>query len=398
MKIMILGGDGYLGWPTAMHFAAAGHDVTVVDSGVKRQWEQKIGGGPLWHVPHLRHRVRVFNGLGLGHDMKAYIGDIGNWSFLSKVFEEVRPAAIVHYAEQPSAPYSMKGVDEAIETQLNNVAGTLAVIHAMRKYAPDAHLVKLGTMGEYGTPNIRIEEGWLTLTHEGREDRVLYPKKPGSFYHLSKVHDSANLEFACRMWDLRVTDLNQGVVYGTGTRQTNQHEDLTTSFHYDDVFGTVLNRFVVQAVANMPLTIYGKGGQTRGYLNIADTLQCVELAVMNPAKKGEFRVFNQFTEVFSVRDLAEKVHRVGRSLGYKVEVANLENPRIELEDHFYDAVHTGLPALGLKPHILDDTVISGMFERVGRARKHIDPSIIMPTVTWKDEEAQVLPWPQRAAS
>src|SRR5207302_9459050 len=192
------------------------------------------------------------------------------------------------------------GRGRAVQTQRNNVLGTLNVLHALTKYVPEAQLVKLGTMGEYGTPNIDIEEGWLDVELNGRSDRLPFPKMPGSFYHLSKVHDSHNIHFACRVWGLAATDLNQGVVYGIATDETELHPELRTSFHYDAVFGTALNRFCAQAVAGVPLTVYGAGGQKRGFLNIRDTLECVRLAAENPAERGEVRVFNQFTEVFSV--------------------------------------------------------------------------------------------------
>src|SRR5687768_13957175 len=248
-------------------------------------------------------------------------------AFLDRVIDETLPEAIVHYAEQPSAPYSMKSRETAVETQYSNVIGTLNLLFAIRDQVPDAHLVKLGTMGEYGTPNIDIEEGFIEIEHKGRKDTLPFPKLPGSMYHLSKVHDSHNIHFACRIWGLASTDLNQGVVYGIKTDETEFDERLCTRFDYDEVLGTALNRFCVQAVIGYPLSVYGKGGQTRGFLNIIDTLQCVRLAVENPADKGEFRVFNQFTEQWSVRDLAELVHRVAGSLGINVTVDSVPDPR-----------------------------------------------------------------------
>jgi UDP-sulfoquinovose synthase len=256
---------------------------------------------------------------------------------------------------------------------------------AIQHTNPEIHIVKLGTMGEYGTPNIDIEEGWLEIEHKGRHDRMLYPKKPHSFYHLSKVHDSANLEFSCRIWGMRVTDLNQGVVYGIDTEETKIHPDLATSFHYDAVFGTVLNRFVVQAVHGTPLSVYGKGGQTRGFLNIRDTLQCVELALLNPAKSGEFRVFNQFTEQFSVIDLAGRVQRVANTLGCKAEIDHIANPRNEMEEHYYNAIHSSLPELGLKPCVLDDDVIGHMIEIARSFKNRIDSTVLKPNVKWKQK-------------
>jgi UDP-sulfoquinovose synthase len=380
-----LGGDGYLGWPTAMYLSNKGHEVAVVDNMLKRYWEAEIGVEPLAPIRQLHIRVKRWYEL-TGKKIHTYIGDIAeNHRFVYKVLEQFQPEAVVHYAEQPSAPFSMMDRDKCVHTQKNNVIGTLNLMFAMQHTNPDIHMVKLGTMGEYGTPNIDIEEGWLEIEHKGRKDRMLYPKKPHSFYHLSKVHDSANLEFACRVWGMRVTDLNQGVVYGTETEETKMHADLGTSFHYDAVFGTVLNRFVTQAVNGTPLTVYGKGTQTRGFLNLRDTLQCVELALLNPAKAGDFRVFNQFTEQFSLNQLADIVERVGNAKGLNVRVDHIANPRTEQEEHYYNAIHSALPDLGLKPFLLNDDVVGSMLDMAARNKDRIDQDVLMPHVKWKQK-------------
>lgn len=383
MKILILGGDGYLGWPTAMHFSARGDEVAVVDNFSKRRWELEEGIEPLIPIPTLHRRIARWHEV-TGRTIKLYVGDICNHRFLYKVMEEYHPDAVIHYGEQPSAPYSMQSRENAVYTQTNNVVGTLNLLFAMRRYCQDAHLVKLGTMGEYGTPNIDIEEGWLTVTHNGRTDTVLFPKRPGSFYHLSKVHDSNNIDFACRIWGLAATDLNQGVVYGLETDQTELDPDFRTSFHYDHVFGTVLNRFLVQATMGMPLTVYGTGGQTRGFLNIQDTIQCVALAADNPAKQGEFRVFNQFTEQFSVMDIANKVEATGRRAGLAVKIDHLPNPRIEMESHYYNPKHSRLADLGLKPHLLTDGTLDSMLAAVQKHRGNVKADTIKPSIAWKD--------------
>jgi UDP-sulfoquinovose synthase len=251
---------------------------------------------------------------------------------------------------------------------------------------PDCHLVKLGTMGEYGTPNIDIEEGFIEIEHKGRRDTLPFPKMPGSLYHLSKVHDSHNIHFACRIWGLRATDLNQGVVYGIETEESAEDERLITRFDYDQYFGTVLNRFCVQAVIGHPLTVYGEGGQTRGFLNIRDTLQCVELAVSNPAALGEFRVFNQFTEQFSVAELADLVRRSAEELGHRVEVRSFPNPRIEAEQHYYNATNTKLIDLGLKPHHLGEELVRSMLRIIERHKGRVIERAILPTTRWKPEE------------
>lgn len=383
MRVLVLGGDGYLGWPTAMYFANRGHEVMAVDNLGKRFWEAEIGVVPLIPLQTFQARVKRWNEL-TGKEIRYEVGDIAdNHRFVYQLLEDFQPEAIIHYAEQPSAPYSMIDRSRCVKTQQNNVVGTLNLMFAMEHACPNAHLIKLGTMGEYGTPNIDIEEGWLEVEHNGRKDRMLYPKKPGSFYHLSKVHDSANLEFACRIWGMRVTDLNQGVVYGIDTDETVMDSAFETSFHYDAVFGTVLNRFAVQAVLGMPLTVYGKGGQTRGFLNIRDTLQCVELAANNPAEAGEFRVFNQFTEQFSVLELAEQVKRVGDACGLNVQIAHTENPRVELEEHYYNAKHSSLPNLGLRPNLLTDNVISHMIDVVEKYKDRIEQDQIEATIKWK---------------
>jgi len=384
MRILILGGDGYLGWPTAMYLSDRGHDIAVVDNMVKRFWEAELGVQPLVPVRPFHLRAKRWKET-TGKTIQFYTCDIAqNHRHIYRIFEQFQPDVVIHYAEQPSAPFSMIDREKCVTTQHNNVIGTLNVLFAIQHTNPDIHLIKLGTMGEYGTPNIDIEEGWIDIEHNGRRDRVLYPKKPHSFYHLSKVHDSSNLEFACRVWGSRVTDLNQGIVYGIDTDETRMHPQLNTSFHYDDVFGTVINRFVAQASRGLPLTVYGKGSQTRGYLNIRDTLRCVELAALNPAERGEFRVFNQFTEQFTLNQIADLVKTAAKSVGLTVKIDHIPNPRIEQEEHYYNAKHSALPALGLKPHVLSQSVLVGMLETALQYQENLDDSKVMPTVRWKN--------------
>lgn len=384
MKILILGGDGYLGWPTAMYFSRKGHEVAVIDNFNKRKWELEVGAKPLMPISTLHERIKLWREVA-EKEINMYIGDLTDNHFVHKVLEEYKPEAIIHYGEQPSAPFSMIGNSKANVTQFNNVVGTLNVLFATKRYCPNAHLIKLGTMGEYGTPNIDIEEGYLKVEHKGRKDTFLFPKNPGSFYHLSKVHDSHNIYFACKVWNLRATDLNQGVVYGIETEETKLHEKFNTSFHYDAVFGTALNRFCVQAVADMPLTLYGKGNQTRGFLNIIDTLKCVELAVLNPAETGQFRVFNQFTEVFSVNELARLIKQCGEKMGLAVKIINIENPRKEKEDHYYKPVNTNLLSLGLNPLKLSDVLVNSMLKKIIENKDEINKETIMPTILWEQK-------------
>ena len=386
--MLILGGDGYLGWPQAMYLSARGYEVCVVDNFAKREWEREIGVRPLIPIASLEQRSAAWREL-TGRAIAIEVGDLTDYGFVDQVVRRFQPEAIVHYGEQPSAPYSMIDVAHATYTQSNNVVGTLNVLFAMRDVAPDAHLVKLGTMGEYGTPNIDIEEGYLTVEHNGRSHEFLYPKTAGSLYHLSKVHDSHNIHFACRIWGLRATELNQGVVYGVETDETALDPRLVTSFHYDEVFGTALNRFCVQAVADEPITPYGLGGQTRGYINIRDTMACIELAVRNPADRGELRVYNQFTEQFTVNELAEAVTSAARELGYEPRVIHAANPRVEAEDHYYNAKHTKLVELGLVPNLLGPELIRSMLTTIARHADRIDRSKLMMGIRWAPTPAQV---------
>jgi UDP-sulfoquinovose synthase len=387
MRILILGGDGYLGWPTAMRFSDAGHEVSIVDNFSRRRWHTELSTDSLTPIASLSDRLEAWREKS-GNEIRPYVGSIEDFNFLDSVIAETLPEAIVHYGEQPSAPYSMKSRETAVETQYTNVIGNLNLLFAIRDRVPDCHLVKLGTMGEYGTPNIDIEEGFIEIEHKGRKDTLPFPKLPGSLYHLSKVHDSHNIHFACRIWGLRATDLNQGVVYGIETAESAGDERLVTRFDYDEYFGTVLNRFCVQAVIGHPLTVYGEGGQTRGFLNIRDTLQCVELAVANPADLGEFRVFNQFTEQFSVGDLAELVRKAAAETGREVEVRKYPNPRVELEEHYYNAANTKLHELGLEPHHLGEELVTSMLGIIERYRDRVIERAILPRTRWKPGELE----------
>jgi UDP-sulfoquinovose synthase len=387
MKILVLGGDGYCGWPTSLHLSDAGHEVVIVDNCVRRAIDHELGAQSLTPIADLKERVKAWQEVS-AQTIGVEFGDLLDWEFLSDVVQRHQPEAIVHYAEQRAAPYSMIDRRHALYTQHNNVIGTLNVLFAINEYAPECHLVKLGTMGEYGTPNIDIEEGYITIEHNGRKDTLPYPKMPGSWYHLSKVHDSHNIHFACRIWGLRATDLNQGVVYGTLTPQAERDVRLINRFDYEEVFGTVLNRFCIQAAIGHPLTVYGKGGQTRGFLDIRDTVRCIELAVENPAERGEFRVFNQFTEEFSVLELAEMVADAAGKVGLEVRIENLPNPRVEKEEHYYNAKHTKLMDLGLEPHYLGESLLDSLLNIAIEYRDRVDIDHIMPRVDWREGRAK----------
>ena len=382
MKIGVLGGDGYCGWATALYLSAKGHEVAIVDNFSRRQWDYELSVQTLTPICTLAERLRVWQEL-TGKSIELFAGDVTDYDFLASMIRTFEPAAVVHFAEQRSAPYSMIDRKHAVFTQVNNVVGTLNLLFALRELQPDCHLVKLGTMGEYGTPNIDIEEGYITIEHNGRKDVLPFPKQPGSFYHLSKVHDSHNMMFACRIWGLRATDLNQGVVYGTVTDEVACDEALINRFDYDEVFGTVLNRFCAQAAIGHPLTVYGQGGQTRGFLDIRDTVRCIELACLHPADRGECRVYNQFTEQFSVLELAQLVQTVGLKLGLEVEIEHLPDPRVEKEEHYYNARHSKLIDLGLKPHFLSDSLLDSLMNIALRYRDRIDTAMFLPQVNWR---------------
>ncbi|KAL5720255.1 UDP-sulfoquinovose synthase [Ranunculus cassubicifolius] len=381
-RVMIIGGDGYCGWATALHLSKRNYEVAIVDNLIRRNFDQQLGLDSLTPIASIHNRLRRWKAL-TDKNIELHIGDICDFEFLSETFKSFEPDSVVHFGEQRSAPYSMIDRSRAVYTQHNNVIGTLNVLFAIKEYREDCHLVKLGTMGEYGTPNIDIEEGFITINHNGRTDTLPYPKQASSFYHLSKVHDSNNIAFTCKAWGIRATDLNQGVVYGVTTDETEMHEELCNRFDYDGVFGTALNRFCVQAAVGHPLTVYGKGGQTRGYLDIRDTVQCIELAIANPAQQGEFRVFNQFTEQFSVNELATLVTKVGKKLGLDVATISVPNPRVEAEEHYYNAKHTKLIELGLKPHLLSDSLLDSLLNNAIKFKARVDTKQIMPSVSWR---------------
>ena len=371
MKVLVIGGDGYCGWATALHLSKKGYEVGILDNLSRRHWDLKLGADTLTPINSIQKRIQRWKDL-TGKVIDLFIGDITDYAFLSKSFHEFEPDSVVHFGEQRSAPYSMIDREHSVFTQVNNVVGTLNILYCIKEYFPDCHLIKLGTMGEYGTPNIDIEEGYITIEHNGRTDTLPYPKQPGSFYHLSKVHDSHNIQFACKIWGLRATDLNQGVVYGVLTEETGMDEVLINRLDYDGVFGTALNRFCIQAAIGHPLTVYGTGGQTRSFLDIRDTVRCIELAVKNPADVGQFRVFNQFTELFSIKDLALMVQKAGNAIGLNVEINNLENPRVEAEEHYFNAKNTKLLDLGLNPHYLSDSLLDSLLNFATKYKGRID--------------------------
>ena len=382
MRVLVAGGDGFCGWPTALYLSSQGHEIFIADNYSRRGWDEELGTNSLTDISDLPTRIARWKEIS-GREISFSAGDLTDERYVYEIVDRFRPDAFVHFAEQRSAPYSMIDRSHAVFTQVNNVVGNLNIMYAIGEIVPDCHLIKLGTMGEYGTPNIDIEEGYITIEHNGRTDTLPYPKQPGSFYHLSKVHDSHNIHFACKIWGLRATDLNQGVVYNVETEETASDPIVTNRYDYDGIFGTALNRFIAQAASGNDITVYGGGGQTRGFIDIRDTVRCIELALNNPAERGEFRVFNQFTEQWSVLDLGRLVEKVARTLDLEPSLVHLENPRVEKETHYFNAANTRLIDLGLKPHLLNEETVEKLMLIAMENRDRIHPETFAPQVNWR---------------
>ncbi len=383
MKIMIMGVDGYLGWPLAMHLTERGHDVSGLDNFSRRSNVEEMGSQSATPIPPMGKRLRIYE-KATGKRLRFYEGDLTETDFTDGVIEKEKPDCIVHLGEIPSAPYSMIDVRHCNHTQINNIIGTNNILFAVKKHAPKCHLLKLGTMGEYGTPNIDIPEGFFEVEYRGRKDTLPFPRQPGSWYHLSKVHDSHNIMFACKIWGMRSTDIMQGVVHGVVTNEmVNDH--LLTRFDFDEAFGTALNRFCAQAVIGHELTPYGKGGQTRGYIALRDSVECMTLAAENPPKEGEYRVFNQFDETYSVNELADHVVKVAGEFGLEGRIWSVENPRVEREEHYYNPDREKLLTLGFKPRFDLDSELRLTIPKLMQYRARIEEkkSCIMPKIRWK---------------
>jgi len=348
MRIFIAGVDGYLGWSLALHLAARGHQVAGADGFFRREWVEEMGSWSATPIPSMKERRRAFQEV-FGKELLFWEGDLRSYPLVESIFQEFQPEAVVHVGECPSAPYSMMDVDHAVFVQTNNLTTTFNLLFAIRDLQPKAHLLKLGTMGEYGTPNLDIPEGFFEIEYRGRRDRLPFPRQAGSWYHWSKVHGSNNIMFACRIWGIRATDIMQGVVFGTRIEAMGDDERLLTRLDFDQAFGTAVNRFCCQTVIGHPLTLFGKGHQKRGFLPLRDSMQCLTIGLENPPKAGEYRVFNQFQEVYDVTELAETVVTAATDLGLKAELRHLENPRKELEEHYYEPDHQNLLDLGYKP-------------------------------------------------
>ncbi len=383
MRVLITGVDGYLGWPLAQHLAKRGHEVAGIDNYLRRKWVGEMGSQSAIPIAAMAERLKVFSN-NFDSNLRFFKGDLTDYGFVLDACRVFRPEAIVYLGEMPSAPYSMIDVHHAVFTQTNNVMGTLVTLYAMHEAVPDCHLVKLGTMGEYGTPNVDIPEGFFEIEHRGRKDRLMFPRKAGSWYHQSKVHDTNNVEMACRIWGFRSTDIMQGVVFGTRIDAMGEDPLLRTRFDFDQCFGTAINRFCAQAVIGSPLTPFGKGHQKRGFLPLRDSMQCLTLAIENPPEVGEYRVFNQFEEVYDITELAERVQTVANRMSLNVEIRPVENPRVELEDHYYNPDHQHLLDLGYRPtHDLEaelEIVMQDLLQHTDRIEARRDS--VLPDIRW----------------
>ncbi|MCI4320484.1 MAG: NAD-dependent epimerase/dehydratase family protein [Thermoplasmata archaeon] len=386
MKVLITGVDGYSGWPLALHLLARGHDVAGLDNFVTRKRVREVGSHsatPVLPFPKRQAAIEKH----LGKTLRFYKGDMTDYDFVKFVVEREAPDSVVHLAEQRSAPYSMIDVHHAVATQVENVTGTLHLIYALREAAPRAHLVKMGTMGEYGTPNMEIPEGFFEAEFRGRKDRLPFPRQAGSWYHWSKVFDSGDVMFACKIFGLKATDVMQGVIYGTRTPEITDPA-LLTRFDFDETWGTALNRFVVEAVLGLPITPYGHGGQTRGFIALEDSMQSLRLAVEHPPAAGEYRVWNQFDAAYSVNELAELTKKVAEEFDLHPTIEHPPDPRVEAEQHYYQPIHDNLLALGYqRTRTLEDN-LREIFRDLIRYRRRLEARrhVVMPTVNWRDAD------------
>ena len=383
MRVFIAGIDGYLGWPLAIHLSAHGHQVAGADLLLRRDWVAEVGGVSAQPIGSREERLLAFEET-FGQPLDFRVGDLTDYAYVKDLFEAFQPEAVVHLGQMPSAPYSMIDQAHCVWTQQNNVVNNLNLLWAIKEVVPDAHLVKLGTMGEYGTPNVDIPEGFFEVEFRGRKDRLPFPRQAGSWYHQSKVHDSHNTHFASKIWGLRATDIMQGVVFGTRIAEMGADERLRSRLDFDQCFGTAINRFCCQAVIGHPLTLFGKGKQKRGFLPLTDSVTCLRLAVENPPESSEFRVFNQFENAYTITELALMVREVAADIGLAAEIRQYDNPRAEMEEHYYQPDRQHLVDLGYQPTRDIKAVMKQMMldllDNKDRIEAHSD--VLIPDIRW----------------
>jgi len=363
VKILILGMDGYIGWPLALKQLSLGHEILGIDNFSRRKHVDEMDSWSAIPILSMSDRLEYLK-QEYPDKIQFKEGDLLDKDFTNDIIKNFQPDAIIHLAEQPSAPFSMIDQEKCIYTQQNNVIGTLNLLYAIKNFCPNSHLIKLGTMGEYGYDSgLEIAEGFFDIEFRGKKATIPYPRQAGSWYHWSKVHDSNNIMFACKLWGIRSTDIMQGIVYGTTTDEIINKQS-NTRFDFDEAFGTAINRFCAQAVIGHPLTIYGKGGQTRGFLALIDAIQCISILLDKPAEANEYRVVNQFDEQYNITELAKKVQTIGNKKGLNVEINTFDNPRVENETNYYKADHKKLKELGFKATRIIDYEIEMMLDNL----------------------------------
>ena len=398
MRVMILGIDGYLGWTLALKLGALGFEVSGVDNFLRRRMVREKGSMSIVPIASMEERIKAAK-KHLDIDINFKKIDVLNRDKLADFLKEVKPEVIVHYAEVPSAPYSMVDADHAILVQKNNVLGTLGLLFLMRDIVPEATLIKLGTMGEYGAPltGRPLFEGFFpadaVLVWNGREWSLggeMTPRDPVSFYHVSKVQDTFNVYEACKYWWLRSYDVMQGVIYGVHTEELAIDDKLRTRFDVDEWFGTVVNRFVAQAILGIPLTLYGEGEQIRGFIALEDAMECMVRLISSPPEPGQYTVVNQVSGLHKLKTIAKTVAEVGAEFGFDVKIQRIENPRVESEIHPLEVIAENLPARGFRPRVSLDMEIRRMFELL--SRKHIVKRLekvkdtIIPRTWWSGDK------------
>ncbi len=385
-RILVLGGDGYLGWPAALRFSARGNHVTIVENFAKRRQMEQLQVRPLLPLSRPEERAEKWkDATGLSIEIK--LGDVGDPDFMKHVLLSTSPDAIIHCAGQASSSFSMLDRDRAVETQRDAVAGTLTLLFAMRNYCPGAHLVKIGSMAEFGAPNFDIEEGYLDVEHNGRFDRVPFPKRPPSFHHIAQAQDAMNIQFASETWKLRSTVLHTGVAYGVDPTESRGFPELATQFCYDDIFGSVVHRFFAEAVAGVPLTVYGNGENNVPIVAVDDVTSAIALAVDHPAAIGEYRPMNLFTEVYSLNGLAEAIARASGKCGIDATIKRISDPRSQRGNAYYKPKNAHLRALGLLPSMLSDTA-THLIQKLQMHEKEINQGYFAPKVSWSIETSQ----------
>jgi UDP-sulfoquinovose synthase len=381
MKIIIAGGDGFCGWASSLRLANAGHEILIIDNLVRRKIDLDLNTYSLSPISSISKRIKEAN-KSIGKISFEKLDISKNYYALFKLVSKFNPDAIVHFAEQRSAPYSMIGEKERRYTVENNLSTTQNLLSCIVEINTNIHFVHLGTMGVYGydTKYGKIPEGYLDITIDNtqKKDKIVYPPNPGSIYHLTKVLDHQLLQFHKKNWNIPITDLHQGVVWGTQSLETRNNNILTNRFDYDGIYGTVLNRFIVQALNNHPITVYGTGGQTRAFIHIDDTAECIKIAIENLPTSENVRVLNQVSETHSVMGLAKIV-----SKNFGAEIITYENPRIEKKENKLEVHNEGLKSLGFRPKLLSDELINdSSFLKIKNSSK-FDKTKVLNSPKWK---------------